>query len=571
MNKKCSITLATGFTEQSFKQLEMKVLDEKKKNKEVIVVLTADEMAIHKKIEFINGKFIGCVNLGLGSAPDDATPAASEALVLMAVGVNSAWKIPTAYFLIHSLSGDERASLIRDCIKKLREIGVHVAGLTCDAPASNLSMMSNLGARIDSEAPDPAFLPSAHQDEPINVIFDACHMIKLVRNAFADMKILKNAAGQEIKWQFIESLHEIQVEEGLHAANKLRKAHIDFRKQKMKVSLATQTLSNSVADALRFCREKLQLNKFADSEATEEFIRIFNDIFDVMNSKNIFGRYLKSPMCLDNEENWMSVFKRTREYILGLSLQDETKIVRSKRKTGFIGFLMNIKALQNIFDFYVRSGHLKYLLTYKMSQDHLELFFGCIRSRLGCNNNPTAKQFQDSYKRLLIHGVLEGLHGNCLPQDDTQVLSIDIVSNLGIKEKRDEINQVRSAHDLIDTEWDHDYVTSLTKINQLSGFQESVTEYIAGFVVRQVIKSLECDVCCQAVSKQNSSSVYKLVNLKDKGGLVRASEDVLRVCQTAEICLQRIIKTCHGVAPFSAHLLTALTMSVLEIVSERYP
>lgn len=166
---------------------------------------------------------------------------------------------------------------------------------------------------------------------------------------------------------------------------------------------------------------------------------------------------------------------------------------------------------------------------------------------------------------------MEGLHGNCLPQDDTQVLSIDIVSNLGIKEKRDEINQVRSAHDLIDTEWDHDYVTSLTKINQLSGFQESVTEYIAGFVVRQVIKSLECDVCCQEVSKQNSSSVYKLVNLKDKGGLVRASEDVLRVCQTAEICLQRIIKTCHGVAPFSAHLLTALTMSVLEIVSERYP
>jgi len=37
MNKKCSITLATGFTEQSFKQLEMKVLDEKKKNKEVMM------------------------------------------------------------------------------------------------------------------------------------------------------------------------------------------------------------------------------------------------------------------------------------------------------------------------------------------------------------------------------------------------------------------------------------------------------------------------------------------------------------------------------------------------------
>jgi hypothetical protein len=41
----------------------------------------------------------------------------------------------------------------------------------------------------------------------------------------------------------------------------------------MKVSLATQTLSRSVADAINFCREKLNLPQFQGSEATEEFIR----------------------------------------------------------------------------------------------------------------------------------------------------------------------------------------------------------------------------------------------------------------------------------------------------------
>jgi len=42
---------------------------------------------------------------------------------------------------------------------------------------------------------------------------------------------------------------------------------------------------------------------------------------------------------------------------------------------------------------------MKYLLTYKFSQDHIELFFGAVRSTGGFNNNPTA------YKRLLMRGI----------------------------------------------------------------------------------------------------------------------------------------------------------------------
>ena len=34
---------------------------------------------------------------------------------------------------------------------------------------------------------------------------------------------------------------------------------------------------------------------------------------------------------------------------------------------------------------------MKYLLTYKISQDYTELFFGKIRSMGGCNNNPNAQ------------------------------------------------------------------------------------------------------------------------------------------------------------------------------------
>jgi hypothetical protein len=558
-----------GFTEQAFCQLKLKVEDQKKKKREVIVEVVMDEMAIHKKVEFTGGRFVGCSDLGNGSTPDDTSPPASEALVFMAVAVNSSWKIPVAYFLINSITGEEKAKLVNTCANKLRDIDVHVTGLTSDAPASNISMMSNLGATINPESPDPTFFPSDYDDEPINIVFDACHMIKLVRNTFADFKVLKNSAGHDIKWEYIESLHKLQSEEGVHAANKLRKNHIEFRKQKMKVSLATQTLSKSVADAIQFCRQELKLPTFQGSEATEQFIRIFDELFDVMNSKNIFGRNSKSPMRTENENQWSLVFQNSKEYILGLSLLDGTKVIKSRRKTGFVGFLVNIQSLQNIFDQYVRTGRLNYLLTYKFSQDHLELFFGCIRSRLGSNNNPTPKQFEATYKRLLIHGVLEGLHGNCFPQDDTSILNVDI-SKCQDSRNDQSIYNTRRQYDLVDAEWDHDYVTSLTHISELSSFQESVTEYIGGFVVRQLVKKLACDVCCLAIAERNSKAAFKLINVKDKGGLLRVSEDVKKVCEVTEVCLQRVIKCCHGLAPFSPNILLAVTTTVLEIIAEKY-
>jgi len=69
-------------------------------------------------------------------------------------------------------------------------------------------------------------------------------------------------------------------------------------------------------------------------------------------------------------------------------------MTNSKRKTPFIGFILAIDAVIGLFNTLVTpvNAPLHYLLTYKLSQDHLELFFGCIRLRGGCNN-PTASQF----------------------------------------------------------------------------------------------------------------------------------------------------------------------------------
>uniref|UniRef100_A0A1S4KWE5 Transposable element P transposase-like RNase H C-terminal domain-containing protein n=2 Tax=Ixodes scapularis TaxID=6945 RepID=A0A1S4KWE5_IXOSC len=55
-----------------------------------------------------------------------------------------------------------------------------------------------------------------------------------------------------------------------------------------------------------------------------------------------------------------------------------------------------------------------YILTHKISQDHLEIFFGSIRGKGGYNNNPTAWQFKAAYKRLLIQTEVKSSEaGNC--------------------------------------------------------------------------------------------------------------------------------------------------------------
>jgi len=80
-------------------------------------------------------------------------------------------------------------------------------------------------------------------------------MIKLVRNALGSLLSIQDPNGDLIEWNFLIKLVNKQQLEGLHLGNKLRLRHLNWDKEKMKVKLATQTFSKSVADALIYCHE----------------------------------------------------------------------------------------------------------------------------------------------------------------------------------------------------------------------------------------------------------------------------------------------------------------------------
>ena len=105
---------------------------------------------------------------------------------------------------------------------------------------------------------------------------------------------------------------------------------------------------------------------------------------------------------------------------------ENINILNSPNKTGFIGFIIAMQNFKTILNEYVtKNNYLQYILTYKFSQDHLEVLFSWIRAMGGFNNNPTSKQFASAYKKLLIHNeVRSSAEANCLVQDDTNILTV---------------------------------------------------------------------------------------------------------------------------------------------------
>jgi hypothetical protein len=232
------------------------------------------------------------------------------------------FKIPVhAYFLTDGLTADVKCNLIVEAITRLHTVNVRVTSVVCDGPSTNFSVGSKLGASLTADNMRPYFQNPNNSDWKIYLVFDAAHMLKLMRNTLAEKGILCDKDGKQIRWKHIVDLHELQDAEGLKAANKLKRSHIEWYQQKMKVSLAAQTLSRSVASSLEFVSSDLKMQKFAEIEATVKFIRLVDRLFDVLNSKHPLAKEYKSVLKPSNEQFWRPFLQEAMEYLVGLKLQ----------------------------------------------------------------------------------------------------------------------------------------------------------------------------------------------------------------------------------------------------------
>lgn len=242
--------------------------------------LVLDEMAIKKHVSYNGKSHDGYVDMGFG-IPNDSEDIATQSLVFMLSCVNMRWKVPIGYFMINGLSADLKAGLVRIALDLCEEADVKVIGLTFDGAASNITMAKVLGYNFD----DPLNLTTVFEygSHTIHVLPNACHNVKLIRNAFEYFGKFINEDGSEVKFAYLRDLVDLQEAKEMHIANKIGKSHIKFHNQIMKVYLATQIFSRSVALALTACKDNLRLPNFENCQPTIFFIKLMNDLFDVFN------------------------------------------------------------------------------------------------------------------------------------------------------------------------------------------------------------------------------------------------------------------------------------------------
>lgn len=101
----------------------------------------------------------------------------------------------------------------------------------------------------------------------------------------------------------------------------------------------------------------MSLGKFASSAGTTQFLRIFNNVFDIMNSrKKHTDDKFKRPICAENINSITAYFDYVKGYIQGLTIVENKKVVpvlRTASFTPFFGFLHNMTSFLGIYKEYV--------------------------------------------------------------------------------------------------------------------------------------------------------------------------------------------------------------------------
>jgi hypothetical protein len=243
---------------------------------------------------------------------------------------------------------------------------------------------------------------------------------------------------------------------------------------------------------------------------------------------------------------------------------------KTKRKTGFVGFLAGIKSMKQMFHDLVESEHapLKYILTYKMSQDHLELFFGAIRACGGFNNNPTTQQFTAAYKRLLLRSHIEGENGNCEKRDPIDILSaIGDSCNVNGKEVTITNAALIRKYDLVEVgHAEMEDYSDCPNISTISPYKKAAISYIAGYVANKVKASIICTKCCEALGSERTQAASSVLALKDRGGLFMPTPSVIKVCEESEKCFQRMLAVTCGQLPHATGILDTIVVAVLGVL-----
>lgn len=531
---KSSVNCSPGYLNNMLKVASVKAKDTNSN----LCSLIVDEMSLRRDVSWVPSQNRYCGFTDFGQGPVGNT-VATNALLFMLVSLKGRWKAPIAYFLTDHISSGQLAMCVKEAIMRAADHDVIVKTFVADGLKANMRAAVELGCNLDCQNNMRTYFQHPHPNhanEKIYFICDPPHMLKLFRNFLAERGIIKRHTDQGVQtiaWHYIKSLHQLQRTDSLYLANKLSDKHINFTNVKMKVSIAAQTLSLSVATAIDHLREDLKLPEFQDSEETCQFLRQIDRLFDTLNSKNPFAKGSKAALSQRNVDIWRPFLQDVQTYLLSLLEPSGLPIYQGKRNQCVVGFIISAQSTLDLAMELLSRQDYRYLLTYKYSQDHVEMFFSKIRQRNGWNNNPTSEQFRSALKSLMLSSTISpSRYANAVPQDDTVELVLTPNHDL---ERMAELVPIDSEFMAADIHLDSPLMTD-------TDWRKSCLFYTAGFVAKRVDKMVKCTRCSRALFENSCLSFHgNFLLRKNKGGLAIPSKGVVEVLEASEKAFRTIM------------------------------
>lgn len=303
-------------------------------------------------------------------------------------GLVSPWKQLIYYDFDTAMS----KVILHDIIVKVEAAGLIIVAMVHDLGPTNLSLWKSLGVGIHKSY----FTNPAASDRKIFVFADAPHLIKLIRNNFLDYGFKledKNINSECVRELVRRSIHDLKT------THRLSQKHIDVTGVKrMNVRLAVQVLSETTAKSLKFFGEQGLLNS-RDWECTSHFIALSDSWYDLLNSK----RPRDTKQSRDAYGLHLDAQKKVLEDMINVA---NSMRVQGRNKSSLFqfqkGLIVSSQSLLGLYDMLKDRYDITYILTYRLNQDILEHFFGCLRQMGVCNQHPSPVDVKYRIKKYLL-------------------------------------------------------------------------------------------------------------------------------------------------------------------------
>jgi hypothetical protein len=136
-----------------------------------------------------------------------------------------------------------------------------------------------------------------------------------------------------------------------------------------------------------------------------------------------------------------------------LHLQDGKPISETKRHTFILGFQTAVTTscliAEQIFQQFQNS---RFILTYKLGQDHIETLFSKIRGKDGCNSNPNSINFKAALRAILASADITA--SSCANSMDLDDDNGERVSMLLQPKRKNRLTQPETEEDIQQQETD---------------------------------------------------------------------------------------------------------------------